>query len=309
MGWKIIEIENMCNLKIFMDSLIVSRERKLIIPISDIDTLIISNNRINITVNLINELSSSSVCVIFCDNKYIPKSLLLGFNVKKQSYQVFQKQLQWTKEFKEKCWNNISFRKINNQLKLLKDYKLPTNDWDLFIHEDVQYKNKNYESQVANLFFHSLYGKDFNRDKKTEINYILNYGYVILTSMVSRSIVKKGLHHQISFEHGSAYSQFPLSYDIVEPFRIIVDNFVKQLFELKIIEDVDRVLRKELKQCFLEYISEFKVKLDDNFFYLNTSIDTFIDWILKDEINLHKMNFIFKSESIIMKEQINETGL
>ena len=308
MGWKIIEIEEMCNMKVFMESLIVIRENKSIIPISDIDTLIISNNRINITINLINELSSNGVCVIFCDNKYIPKSLLLGFNVKKQSYKVFQKQLDWTLVFKTKWWNYISFKKISNQLDLMKMHNLSINDWNNFIKPKTDYKNINYESQVANLFFHSLYGKDFNRDKQTEINYILNYGYIILTSMVSRSIVKKGLHHQISLHHGSEYSQFPLAYDLVEPFRIIVDNFVKELFDVKIIEDKDKVLSKELKQCFLEYISEFKVKMDDKFFYLNTSIDTFIDWLIKDEIYLHKMDFIFKINKPIA-ENHNEKGL
>ncbi|MDK2819912.1 MAG: type II CRISPR-associated endonuclease Cas1, partial [Mycoplasmataceae bacterium] len=173
MGWKIIEIEEMCSMKIFIDSLVVARNKKLIIPINDIDTLIISNNRINITINLINELSSKGVCVIFCDGKYIPKSLLLGFNVKKQSYKVFQKQMQWSDEFKKNWWNNISFKKITNQLDLMKKYKLSTNDWELFIMHGIDYKTNNYESQVANLFFHSLYGNEFNRDKRTEINYIL----------------------------------------------------------------------------------------------------------------------------------------
>lgn len=308
MGWKIIEIEEMCSMKVFMDSLVVTRNKKLIIPIIDIDTLIISNSRINITINLINELSSKGVCVIFCDSKYIPKSLLLGINVKKQSYKVFQKQMQWSDEFKNNWWNSISFKKITNQLDLMKNYKLSTNDWDLFIVPGIDYKTNNYESQVANLFFHSLYGKEFNRDKQTEINYILNYGYIILTSMVSRSIVKKGLHHQISLHHGSEYSQFPLAYDLVEPFRVIVDNFVKQLFDLKIIEDKDKVLTKELKHCFLEYISQFKIKLDDKFFYLNTSIDTFIDWIIKNEINMHQMEFIFDNKSE-MELSNNEKGL
>lgn len=302
MGWKIIEIEEICNLKIFMDSLIIIRNKKLVIPIKDIDTLIVSNSRINITINLMNELSSNGVCVIFCDNKYIPRSFLLGINVKKQSYKVFQKQLSWKNEFKTRWWNYISFQKINNQLKLMERHKLPINDWGSLIKLETDYKNNNFESQVANLFFHSLYGKEFNRDKASEINYVLNYGYVILTSMVSRSIIKKGLHHQISLHHGSEYSQFPLAYDLVEPFRIIVDNFVKELFDLNIIQDIDKILRKELKQCFLEYISEFKVKMDDKFFYLNTSIDTFVDWVIKDEIIEHTMEIVFTNEKIRDKE-------
>lgn len=297
MGWKIIEINESCNLKLLMDSLIVVRKNRLIVPIKDIDTLIISNVRINITINLINELSSNGVNLIFCDKKYIPKSFVLGINVKKQSYKVFQEQLKWSENFKTRNWNIICKKKIQNQLFLLKTYKYKTNDWNEIIDNENNFSN-NYESQVANLFFHSLYGAKFNRDNLTEVNYILNYAYIILTSMVTRSIIKKGLHQHISFFHGSEYSQFPLAYDIVEVFRIIADYFVIELFNKGFIKLEDKDLSREVKHCFLDYISEAKMKMDNTNIYLNNAIDMFIDWIIKDELKDHTFEYEIKEISI-----------
>ncbi len=297
MGWKIIDIERECYLKIFFDNLIVIRDKKISIPIADIDTIIISNNRINISINLLNELCSKGVNVIFCDNKFVPRSCVVGFNVKKQSHKIFLNQLKWTDDFKFECWKIILIKKILNQINLLKKYGLETNNWENIL-EFKDIVNDNTESQVANLFFHSLYGKEFNRDLDCEINYILNYGYTILTSMVTRSIIKKGLNQHISFFHGSEYSQFPLAYDIVEPFRIIVDFFVKELFDKEYISMKDKFLSKQLKECFLDYLANFKIKIDDKYQYLNNAVDTYVDWIIKDELNLHDFKINLDGEII-----------
>lgn len=296
MGWKIIDIEKECYLKIFMDSLVVIRDKKITIPIIDIDTLIISNTRTNISVNLLNELCMKGVSVIFCNNKYIPTSCIVGYNVKKQSHKVFIRQLNWDKEFKNKIWKIILMKKIKNQIKFLQMYNLPTNDWESNI-DQKNIINDNSESQVANLFFHSLYSNKFNRDLKCEINYILNFGYTIITSMVTRSIIKKGLNQHISFFHGSEYSQFPLAYDIVEPFRIIIDYFVKELFDKKYIDLNDKYLSSKIKDCLLDFIANFKIIIDNKYQFLNNAIDTYVDWIINDELDTHNI-FIKLNEEI-----------
>jgi len=297
MGWKIIEIDDNCFLKIFLDNLVIIRNTKIIIPISDIDLLMINNTMITLTINLLNQLAASGVCVVFCDNKHLPKSQLFGINVKKQSHKVFTKQLEWNAEFKELNWFYILKQKLLNQINLLKIYDKKTNDWENNIDRKSICKD-NTESQIANLFFHQLYGPEFNRDLEIEINYLLNYGYTILTSMVSRSIIKKGLNQHISFFHGSEYSQFPLSYDIVEPFRIVIDYFVKELFDKKHLQFKDLILKKDLKRCLLEYLSEFKIKVDGQYIFLTNSIDKYVDWIINCELDKHELLFLFNDKLI-----------
>jgi CRISPR-associated protein Cas1 len=84
----------------------------------------------------------------------------------------------------------------------------------------------NREGHAAKIYFNELFGKNFTRDDETIINFALNYGYSILRSAISRSIVSKGLHPSISIFHHSIYDAFALSDDLMEPFRPIIDDFV-----------------------------------------------------------------------------------
>lgn len=295
MGWKIIEIEKQCFLKTFNNNLIIFDTKRITIPMNDIDVLIISNNQINLSVNAINSLVNNGVCVILCNEKYLPNSFILGYKVQKQSYANFKKQLEWTNTYKEECWNWILNNKINNQLTFLKHLNI-----DITSQENNYKKAKTFidnmiEANIANFFFKQLYGEKFNRKKDNIINSILNYGYVILTNMVARSLAKKGLNLFISFYHGSLYSDFPLAYDIVEIFRITIDLFVKTLYDTEKIKNI-LTLNRQIKSCLIDYIANYKIKIDDKYEFINNSIDKVIDWIIGKEFNNHKIEYDFELE-------------
>ncbi|MDE6289539.1 MAG: type II CRISPR-associated endonuclease Cas1 [Ureaplasma sp.] len=292
MGWKIIEIDKPCLLKTFLNNLLIIKSEKIVIPIQDIDTLLIDNTQISISINLITELTEAGVNIIICNNKHLPTSILTGINVKKQNYEVFHEQLNWSNDYKKQCWKTILKYKLKNQIDLMKRYELNLNNWEKIINMDID-PYSNLESQLANLFFHQMYGHEFNRDQKNQVNYLMDYGYVVITSMVVRSIIKKGLNQHISFFHGSKYSSFPLAYDIVEPFRIIIDYFVKEMYNNEMIYKLDMNIESELKSCLLDYVANYRVKMDNNYQYLNNAIDIFIDWIIKQELESHTMEFIF----------------
>lgn len=46
-------------------------------PIEDIGYVVIENQQILLTIPLVNELVSNNVCVIFCDAKNMPSSMLI----------------------------------------------------------------------------------------------------------------------------------------------------------------------------------------------------------------------------------------
>lgn len=55
MGWKIIEVESGDSLNLFLNNLVIKHNNdKIIIPINDIDVLLINNYKLKITINLIN---------------------------------------------------------------------------------------------------------------------------------------------------------------------------------------------------------------------------------------------------------------
>lgn len=294
MGWKIIEIEKPCILKTFNNNLMIFDIKKITISMSDIDVLIINNTLINLSVNAINELINNGVCVILCNAKQLPNSYILGYKVQKQSHINFEKQLQWTNEYKSKCWYWLLSNKINNQIDLLNYYNIDATEQKVLIRYENNEIRSIVEAQISSYFFKSLYGKGFNRNKDNLINTILNYGYVIITNMVARSIVKKGLNLGISFYHGSQYSSFPLAYDVVEIFRIIIDIFAKYLFDHNKLNGNN--FSREIKSCLLDYIANYKIKIDDNYEFLNNAIDKVVDWIINNDFNNHNIIYDFGLE-------------
>ena len=120
MGWKIVEIENADRLRLFLDNLVIYKEEdKIIIPINDIDTLIIDNVKLNLSIQLINKLSENNVNVIICNEKHLPNTQLLPIIGNYNALKVLNKQLEWNHQYKSNLWKKLVVQKIDNQIEIL----------------------------------------------------------------------------------------------------------------------------------------------------------------------------------------------
>jgi CRISPR-associated protein Cas1 len=61
---------------------------------------------------------------------------------------------------------------------------------------------------------------------KDEFNCLLNYGYGVLYSMVEKACIIAGLDPYVGFIHTDNYNKLSLVFDLIEPFRILVDQTV-----------------------------------------------------------------------------------
>lgn len=76
-------------------------------------------------------------------------------------------------------------------------------------------------------YFHKMFGKDFRRDFTTGlVNSALNYGYMVFTSRLATEIKSHGYTNVLGIHHHSDNNDLNLACDLVEPFRMIVDNYV-----------------------------------------------------------------------------------
>jgi len=64
---------------------------------------------------------------------------------------------------------------------------------------------------------------------KDEFNCLLNYGYGVLYSMVEKACIIAGLDPYIGFIHTDNYNKLSLVFDLIEPFRTLVDQTVVYL--------------------------------------------------------------------------------
>lgn len=234
MNKKILEINESEYVSLFLNNLIIKqKEEKIIIPINNISVIIFENERANISIPVINELVDKKVNIIICKN-HLPNSIIIPHNGYYNN-KVFQNQIKWDIKYKSLIWQKIIKLKIENSIYNLKTLNL-INKSDIqkmnnYLINVEEYDKTNREGHAAKLYFLTLFGNDFIRERNAEdkINIYLNYGYSVLLSLVARIICSKGLDNRISFFHKSFNNNFPLACDLVEPFRFWVDRIVYKI--------------------------------------------------------------------------------
>lgn len=315
MGWRIVEIDKNCYVKLFLNNLIISGDINISIPINDIDVLLFANSRTNISVELLNELVNQNICVFFCDRKYMPCSMLFPIIGNVLTLKIFGEQIKWTNRFKSDVWEKIIKLKCNNQLKYL-EFLGKINDQEKeWLNENIDvikgFDETNREGQISRLYWEKLFRDKYSRqDDSLLINKILNYGYTVLNGMVARSVVKKGLDCRISIFHKSVHNQFALSSDLIEPFRNVVDILVVELLKRNLIGLYNGVLSKELKLICLDWIANFRVMVNGNFQQLNNAIDDFVDSLINKTIFNFEIEYSYdvddKKKDYFLDEKDNE---
>lgn len=104
----------------------------------------------------------------------------------------------------------------SEKYKLLLDYIVEVQDGD----------STNREGHAAKVYFNALFGNSFSRRDESNINSALNYGYEILLSTFNKEIINNGYLTQLGIHHKNEFNKFNLGCDLMEPFRIVIDNFV-----------------------------------------------------------------------------------
>lgn len=290
MGWRILEINKNSHIKLFLNNLIVTGETNISISVHDIDVILFTNPRTNISVNLLNELVEQNICVFFCDSKYMPCSMVFPIIGNLLTLKVFNEQIQWSQTFKAKAWKKIVELKCSNQISYLKfldilsdrEYLILLN----YLNGIEENDSTNREGHIAKIYWNKLFNTNFSRENDfLTINKILNYGYTIINGMVARSIIKKGLDSRIGIFHKSVYNHFALSSDLIEPFRNVIDILVIELIKNNIITiEETNDLTIELKEICLDFIANFKLMINGFYQQLNNAIDEFVDSLVNKTI-------------------------
>lgn len=201
-------------------------EEKLI-HLSEIDTIIVDSINVSISAYLLKELSDNKINVIFCDDKHNPFGELSYYYSRHNSTKKINKQIAWKQKDKDELWKKIVINKITNQSLLLN--KIHSDNYNLLLSyvDEVKTGDKtNREGHAAKVYFNSLYGIEFTRHDADQINAALNYGYSILLSTMNKEVKINGYLTQLGIHHKNEFNQFNLSCDLMEPFRVIIDNFV-----------------------------------------------------------------------------------
>lgn len=228
MGWRAVIVDSPCKISVSGNYLILRSEEIKKIHLPEIYYLMIASSSINITGVALCELARQKIKVIFCDEKRNPYGELTNYYGCFNCAKKLKMQIEWDKDAISSINTAILASKISNQAKLLRKYGFyeRAEIIDAYAAEIELNDVTNREGHAAKVYFNTLFGKEFNRNISDDVNAALNYGYSIILSDINRAVVSCGRLTQIGINHKNEFNEFNFSCDLIEPWRVIIDEYV-----------------------------------------------------------------------------------
>lgn len=137
-------------------------------PIEDIGFVVVANQMVKMTVPLLNALANNNVSVIFCDDKQMPKSMLMTLEGNMTLQESYRYQMDASEPTKKRLWKQLVESKVKNQADLLNRVG---QDGDVLKPYYMNVKSgdsDNREGLAARVYWGMLFEKPFRRDRDGE---------------------------------------------------------------------------------------------------------------------------------------------
>ena len=280
MAFRTVVIDTHCKLEYSLNYFVyrTADEIKRIL-LDEIHTVIVNTTAASITTDLLCELSTRKIKVVFCDEKANPTSELIPYYGSHDCTKRIIEQTNWSTSIKGRVWSEIIKEKIRNQSKILRKVgKEELSSQLLNYCDEVVFDDKtNREGHAAKVYFNNVFGEGFKRADNSYINAALNYGYSIILSQFNRTICSSGYLTQIGIHHKSENNQFNFSCDLMEPFRPIVDKIALSTSEKTFKKNMIEITAMEIEINGKKYSFSQAVSI-----YFNSVINA----LTHDDINL-----------------------
>ena len=202
------------------------------IPLEDVGFAVFEHPQITFTQSVMQLMAANNTAVIFCNERHLPGSMLLHLDTHQVQTELFRHQINASEPLKKQLWQQTIKAKINNQAAVLDLYGA---GGDALKYLSKQVKSgdaDNVEAQAARRYWPFLFGNDFLRLRNgPSPNPALNYGYTLLRAAVARALSGSGLLPTLGIHHRNKYNSFCLADDIMEPYRPLVDRWVKEMLD------------------------------------------------------------------------------
>ncbi len=216
-----------CKLSLDNNNIVIENENGKFYESLELIDVIILNNKISLTSSLINKIVDNNVLLIINSDSKLPHAYILPIYGSINRYETINKQILWNKNDKLETSLSIIKNKIENQERIIKFLFHESNAYGDYLLDLKKYTITRNEAFVARKYFYKLFGSTFNRrDRHDEINIKLNYGYAIIAALITNEIISHGYLTEIGINHKAKTNNLNLTYDIIEPFRPLIDLYV-----------------------------------------------------------------------------------
>ncbi|MDO5139654.1 MAG: type II CRISPR-associated endonuclease Cas1 [Oscillospiraceae bacterium] len=218
--------------------------RKLIIPLEDISTIVCMGAGVRISTMAMAQLCRNKISMTMLDEKYRTSGFLNAYEANARQSLTMRRQVFLKTERAEKLWREIVSMKIQNQARVIDILGLADAEKVRSFAQQTDNVSEidPLEAGAAKAYFAQLC-PEMNRREETPMNSRLNYGYAILRNSIIRAVVSAGLLPSFGIHHQNLYNAYNLADDLIEPYRPSVD-----LIAYGMTGETDQLSRDERKQ-------------------------------------------------------------
>lgn len=235
-AWRIVVIANPAVLALDSGALTIQQhDNTARIALEDISVLVLDHPAVTLTSPLLSALADAKVVAITVNSSHTPNGLFLPFLPHSRALKVMRAQLALSRPRAKRLWQRLVERKVKNQAAVLEE--LGDRNGGSYLNGLSRRvrsgDSDNVEAHAAQFYFRSLFGDSFRRSELRFYNSALNYGYAVLRAAIARSIVSFGFLPAFGIFHRSEQNAFNLADDLLEPYRPLIDGWVKHEYAIE----------------------------------------------------------------------------
>lgn len=199
------------------------------LPMEDIGAVLVNSFSAQFHSSFLIDAAKQKVAVVICD-RFRPISIVLPVQRATDTL-LTRAQIQAPRKLLRRMWEMTVDAKCSNQYELVSrlcpEERGRLSDFRVSMKGDAVFKEGNCARLYWSMFSRSLNIRGFRRLTRGDgLNSFLNYGYAVLMLRVAQKLLACGLDPLYGMGHALRERSLPLVYDIMEPFRPIVDELV-----------------------------------------------------------------------------------
>jgi CRISPR-associated protein Cas1 len=243
--------------------LVLKRDGQIVgsIPCEDIGLVMVDHPQTTYTHAALAQLAESDAAVVLCGADHLPVAIVLPLADHSQIVWRLRDQLGVSKPLQKQLWSQLVVAKVEAQARNLAEGSSPRKKLFALAKEVRSGDPSNIEAQAAKIYWanwlndatpEELDGERFRRDPALSgLNSFLNYGYTVLRASLARAIVSAGLQPSLGIHHRNRSNAFCLADDLIEPFRPLVDDRVREMYRQGF-DELNQAAKAELLNLLTE---------------------------------------------------------
>lgn len=228
------------------------------LPLEDVASIVVTSFSATAHSSLLLEAARFGVGLVFCQN-FKPTSVLLPANRSTDTL-LTRAQIELPQKAVARLWSTTIDAKCANQFAIAANMTSESHALAAFY--TVSKNPAAHKEAICAKLYWQFFSKAcgagaFTRDRKLPgLNCFLNYGYAVLLSAVLQKLFAVGIDPTFGIAHATRERSTPLAYDLMEPFRPLVDSRILQWIRKNGESSDDEGIDKKFRQWITGFLIE-----------------------------------------------------